>query len=87
MWFNNSGIVCIFRKKKYIYMSSVIETYKLGSISVEITEAERPKKLNVSCNDGDYKSKFTISEYEYNNYKRHMNQRIKNAYDDQHEEE
>lgn len=64
-------------------MSSVIDSYKLGDISVEISKTDHPQKLKVDCNDGNYHSEFTIREYEYRNYKRHMNQRIKNAYDDQ----
>lgn len=68
-------------------MSTVIESYKLGSIEVEIRKVEDSNKLNVVCNDGNYRSEFTISEYEYNNYKRHMNQRIKNAYNEQYKNE
>lgn len=68
-------------------MSSVIDSYKLGDIKVEITETDNSQKLNVDCNDGNYHSAFTIRKYEYENYKRHMNQRIKNAYKDQYKEE
>lgn len=68
-------------------MSSVIESYKLGNIAVEISEADNPEKLKVDCNDGNYHSEFTVRKYEYKNYKRHMNQRIKNAYDDQYSKE
>lgn len=68
-------------------MSSVIESYKLGDIAVEISETEHPEKLKVDCNDGNYHSAFTVREYEFNNYKRHMNQRIKNAYDEQYSED
>jgi hypothetical protein len=68
-------------------MSSVIESYKLGNIAVEICETDNPEKLKVDCNDGNYHSEFTVRKYEYNNYKRHMNQRIKNAYDEQYNEE
>lgn len=67
-------------------MSSVIESYKLGDIKVEISETDEPKKLSVDCNDGNYHSQFTIREYEYKNYKRHMNQRIKNAYEEQYKD-
>jgi hypothetical protein len=68
-------------------MSSVIESYKLGNIAVKISETNNPEKLKVDCNDGNYHSEFTVRKYEYNNYKRHMNQRIKNAYDEQYNEE
>lgn len=68
-------------------MSSVIESYKLGNIAVEISETDNPNKLKVDCNDGNYHSEFTVRKYEYENYKRHMNQRIKNAYDEQYNEE
>lgn len=67
-------------------MSSVIDSYKLGSIEVEITKTDHPEKFNVVCTDGNYRSEFTIRKYEYNNYKRHMNQRIKNTYNQQYED-
>ena len=68
-------------------MAAQIDSYKLGSIRVTIEEVERENKLKVTCNDGTYRSEFTIRRYEYQNYKRHMNQRIKNAYKQQHSEE
>lgn len=68
-------------------MSTEIESYKLGSIEVSISETENPEKLQVICNDGNYRSEFTIRKYEYQNYKRHMNQRIKNAYKEQYEDD
>ena len=68
-------------------MSSVIDSYKLGSVSVEISETDHPNKLQVECNDGNYQSSFTVRKYEYKNYKRHMNQRITKAYQAQYEEE
>lgn len=68
-------------------MADIVESYKLGNISVTIAETEHPQKLRVTCNDGNYRSEFTIRKYEYKNYKRHMNQRIKDAYNDQYKEE
>ena len=68
-------------------MSSVIDSYKLGSVSVEISETDHPNKLQVECNDGTYQSSFTVRKYEYENYKRHMNQRITTAYKEQYEDE
>lgn len=68
-------------------MSSLVESYKLGDIRVEISETDNPQKLKVECNDGNYHSEFTVRKYEYRNYKRHMNQRIKNAYKEQYEDE
>jgi len=65
----------------------VFDSYRLGSIRVEIRETDHPNKLHVRCNDGNYRSEFTIRKYEYQNYKRHMNQRIKNAYGQQYKEE
>lgn len=54
---------------------------------MEISETDHPQKLKVECNDGNYHSEFTIRKYEYENYKRHMNQRIKNAYNEQYGDE
>ena len=62
-----------------------IKSYHLGDIAVTITETEQDHKLKVDCNDGNYHSAFVIRRYEYKNYKRHMNQRIKNAYKKQYE--
>lgn len=68
-------------------MSDPIESYKLSNIRVTIEEADHPDKLRVTCNDGTFQSQFTISRYEYKNYKRHMNQRIKNAYQEEYGKE
>ena len=57
-----------------------IDSYKLGKVEVVITETEKPNKLKVECFDGEYRSEFTVSEYEFNNYRRLMNQRITQAY-------
>ncbi|MCC5915352.1 MAG: hypothetical protein JJU46_13320 [Balneolaceae bacterium] len=68
-------------------MSKEVDSYKLGNIQVVITETDQPNKLHVDCNDGTYHSGFTVRRYEYENYKRHMNQKISTAYRKQHEEE
>ena len=57
-----------------------IDSYKLGKVQVTITETEKPNRLRVACFDGEYQSEFTVSEYEFNNYRRLMNQRITQAY-------
>lgn len=67
-------------------MPKVIDSYRLGDIEVTIEEADKPEKLIVTCNDGNFRSSFTIREYEYQNYKRHMNQRIKNAFREEYEQ-
>ena len=64
-----------------------VESYKLGNIRVIITETDDPNRLHVDCNDGTYHSEFTMRVYEYQYYKRHMNQRITTAYKKQYEEE
>ncbi|WP_103664318.1 hypothetical protein [Gracilimonas amylolytica] len=57
-----------------------IDSYKLGKVQVTISETDRPNKLKVECFDGEYRSEFTVSEYEFTNYRRLMNQRITQAY-------
>ena len=57
-----------------------IESYKLGKVQVTISETEKENKLLVECFDGEYKSDFTVSKYEYENYRRIMNQRITRAF-------
>ncbi len=66
-------------------MSKEVDSYKLGNIQVTITESDKPNKLHVDCNDGTYHSEFTVRRYEYDNYKRHMNQKITTAYKNQYE--
>ena len=68
-------------------MSQTIDSYKLGDIEVTISETDDPKRLKVECNDGNYRSEFTVQQYEYENYKRHMNQKITKAYQAQYEKE
>lgn len=67
-------------------MSKQVASYKLGSVQVQITETDDPQKLRVQCNDGNYRSEFTIRRYEYNHYKRHMNQRITKAFNEPYDE-
>ncbi|RNC84020.1 MAG: hypothetical protein ED557_09630 [Balneola sp.] len=61
-------------------MAEPIDSYKLGAIRVTVTPTERPNKLLIECFDGEFKSSFTVSEYEFTNYRRLMNQRITEAY-------
>ena len=63
-----------------------IETYKLGDVRVVISEADRPDKVHVDCNDGSFHSEFTVRMYESKHYKRHMNQKIVKAYREAREE-
>lgn len=62
-----------------------IESYRLGKVQVTISETEKPNKLKVECFDGEYHSEFTVSVYEFRNYRRLMNQRISQAYANQHD--
>ena len=68
-------------------MAKVIDQYNLGDIEVLIEETEKPDRYTVTCNDGNFRSSFSIRRYEYENYKRHMNQRIKNAFREEYEGE
>lgn len=62
-----------------------IDSYTLGDIRVVITETDDPLRLSVECNDGSYRSSFKVRRYEYENYKRHMNQTITKAYKKQYQ--
>lgn len=70
----------VLNELEFRLMPEPIESYKLGRIQVTVTPAERPNKLTISCFDGEFKSEFTVSEYEFKNYRRLMNQRITQAY-------
>lgn len=61
-------------------MSETVEIYKLGNIEVTVTRAARPNKLLIACFDGAFKAEFTVSEYEFQNYRRLLNQKITDAY-------
>lgn len=61
-------------------MSESIEIYKLGNIEVTVTKVDRPNKLLISCFDGAFKAEFVVSEYEFQNYRRLLNQKITDAY-------
>lgn len=71
----------------FILMPEPIESYKLGKIQVTATPTDRPNKLLIECFDGELKTEFTVSEYEFTNYRRLMNQHITKAYADQREQE
>lgn len=60
--------------------NSVIEQYKLGNVRVTVSTAERPNKYVVHCSSGEFISEFTVSEYEFKHYRRLMNQRISEAF-------
>jgi hypothetical protein len=68
-------------------MGKEIESYKLGPVQVVISETDQPNKLHVDCNDGTFHSEFTVRQYEYDNYKRHMNQKITLAFNKEREKE
>ncbi|MEX1010951.1 MAG: hypothetical protein WDZ29_02705 [Balneolaceae bacterium] len=61
------------------------DAYKLGQIQVSVSESDKPDRLTVECNDGTYHSSFEVSRYEYENYRRHMNLKITQAYRKNHE--
>lgn len=61
-------------------MDEPIEQYKLGKVQVTVTPAERTNKLLISCFDGEFKAEFSVSKYEFENYRRLINQRITEAY-------
>ena len=68
-------------------MADIIESYKIGKIAVTVRESEDENRVNVECNDSSFRSEFSISRYEYTYYRRHMNQKILNAYKQAHSEE
>lgn len=61
-------------------MAEIIESYKLGAVEVTITATDKPNKLLVECFNGEFRSNFTVSPYEFENYRRLMNQRITRAF-------
>ena len=67
--------------------NTLIESYKLGTIEVSISETDKENKLNVHCFNGEFKSEFTVSRYEFENYRRLMNQRISRAFSGESDED
>lgn len=68
-------------------MSKVVENYKLGNIDVTIEETDNPEKLKVICKDDSFQMSFKARLYEYQYYKRHMNQKIRERFEKAHNEE
>lgn len=62
-------------------MAKEIESYKIGKIQVVVTETEKEGRLLIDCNNGEFHSSFTASSYEFNNYRRLMNIRIREAFE------
>lgn len=67
-------------------MPEQIDSYKLGNIQVTVSETEKPNRLLVECTDGEFKSDFTITPYEFKNYRRLMNLRITEAFRNERED-
>lgn len=65
----------------YYSMSEIIERYKLGDIEVVVESSATPAKVVVTCTRADVKAQFEAREYEFKNYRRLMNLRIKEAFD------
>jgi hypothetical protein len=57
-------------------MSREIESYLLGKVRVVVTETDNPQRVHIHCNDGVHVHRFEARVYEYENYRRLMNQRI-----------
>jgi hypothetical protein len=76
---NDVKAVYVFLRKLML-MAKEIESYKIGEIKVSVTESDKPNKYLVDCNDGNYHSSFLVSEYEFKNYRRLMNIRIREAF-------
>lgn len=60
----------------------VLEEYKLGNIQVRVSTTDKENKLKVACSNDEFRSEFTVSPYEFENYRRLMNQRITQAFKD-----
>lgn len=67
-------------------MPEQVDSYKLGKVQVTVSETDRPNRLKIECFDGEHRSEFTVTEYEFQNYRRLMNQRITEAYSNKGEE-
>ena len=61
-------------------MAKIVESYSLGNIRVTVTETDKENKFLVECFDGEYKSGFMVSPYEFVHYRRLMNQKITEAF-------
>lgn len=59
---------------------TLLETYKLGDVRVEIHSTENPSRYKVDCRNESFHSTFEVSTYEATHYRRHMNLRISKAF-------
>jgi hypothetical protein len=59
---------------------TLLESYKLGDVQVEIHATEYPSRFKVDCRNDSFHSSFEVSEYEATHYRRHMNLKISKAF-------
>lgn len=59
---------------------TLLETYKLGDVRVEIHSTQNPSRYKVDCRNESFHSTFEVSAYEATHYRRHMNLRISKAF-------
>lgn len=62
--------------------SELIQTYLIGDIEVEVTEAKHPSKIHIKATRGTAKMEFDAKRYDFENYYRHMNQKIRQRFDE-----
>lgn len=58
----------------------ILEQYNLGSIAVTIRSTDNPNKVLVEAHDDTRKMRFEARMYDYKNYYRHMNQKIRQRF-------
>lgn len=58
----------------------IVEEYALGKINVTITELSDPNKVRIYATDGEKQMDFEARRYDYENYNRLMNQKIKQRF-------
>lgn len=61
---------------------NVIEEYKLGKISVTVSESDQQNKVIIEATDHTNRLKFEATRYDYDNYNRLMNQKIRQRFED-----
>ncbi len=61
-------------------MDEILESYHIDTIEVNVTTAGRAGRYHIDCTEGKKHLGFDVKESEYKNYKRLMNQRIRDAF-------
>ena len=60
----------------------IIQSYNIGDIEVVVTPAKNPDKVHIKAKRGKALMEFDAKKFDFQNYYRHMNQKIRQRFDE-----